>query len=98
MKTRRHFRWDAEQFRTLSKVMAIQDKAERMKILGHMIDDYVYESKKNNQNFKPDVFRDACNPHIPREKTDLKNYPISYTGNLTNQIIAKRLRETDERV
>ena len=86
MKTRRHFRWDAEQFRTLSKVMAIKNKEERMKILGHMIDDYVHENTKINQNFKPEVFRNACNPEIPREKTDLKNHPISYTENLTNEL------------
>ena len=77
IKTRRHFRWDAQNFRTLAKVMAMQDKAQRMEILQRMIDDYVYENKKNNQNFKPDVFRDACNPHIAREKTDLKNYPVT---------------------
>jgi len=85
MKTRRHFRWDAAQFRTLAKVMAIQDKAERLQILGRMIDDYVYENKKNNQNFKPDVFRDACNPHIPREKTDLKNYPVTTPERMTDE-------------
>ena len=85
MKTRRHFRWDAAQFRALAKVMAIQDKAERMQILGRIIDDYVYENKKNNQNFKPDVFRDACNPHIPREKTDLKNYPVTTPERMTDE-------------
>ena len=77
IKTRRHFRWDAQNFRTLAKVMAMPNKAERMEILQRMIDDYCYVNKKNNQNFKPDVFRDACNPHIPREKTDLKNYPVT---------------------
>ena len=77
IKTRRHFRWDAQNFRTLAKVMAMQDKAQRMEILQRMIDDYCYVNKKNNQNFKPDVFRDACNPHVPREKTDLKNYPVT---------------------
>ncbi len=74
MKTRRHFRWDAQNFRTLARVMAMPNKAQRMQILGRMIDDYVHEHKKINQNFKPEVFRDACNPEIPREKTDLKNY------------------------
>ena len=84
MKTRRHFRWDAAQFRTLAKVMAMPNKEERMEILGRMIDVYVYVNKKNNQNFKPDVFRDACNPHIPREKTDLKNYPVTTPERMTD--------------
>ena len=85
MKTRRHFRWDAQNFRTLAKVMAMPNKAERMEILQRMIDDYCYVNKKNNQNFKPDVFRDACNPHIPREKTDLKNYPVTTPERMTNE-------------
>ena len=85
IKTRRHFRWDAQNFRTLAKVMAMPNKAERMEILQRMIDDYCYVNKKNNQNFKPDVFRDACNPHIPREKTDLKNYPVTTPERMTNE-------------
>ena len=74
MRTRRHFRHDAQQFRTIAKVMTFPCKDQRLQILGRMIDDYIYENKKINQNFKPDAFRDACNPEIPREKTDLKNY------------------------
>ena len=85
IKTRRHFRWDAQNFRTLAKVMAMPNKTERMEILQRMIDDYCYVNKKNNQNFKPDVFRDACNPHIPREKTDLKNYPVTTPERMTNE-------------